>query len=76
MGTSHSQTDNQIPSFGHSHTDGQTPLVAHWDRRPDSFSHGQADKQTPLVKQTPRSEHRRYLYTAARGRPSAHQHRR
>jgi hypothetical protein len=27
VGTSHSQTENQTPSFGHSHTDSQTPSV-------------------------------------------------
>jgi hypothetical protein len=27
VGTSHSQTDNQTPSFGHSHIDGQTPSI-------------------------------------------------
>jgi hypothetical protein len=50
VGTSHSQTDNQIPSVTQSY------------RRSDSFGHSQADKQTPSVKQTTRSERRQYLY--------------
>jgi hypothetical protein len=41
------------------------------DRQPNSFNHSQADKQTPSVRQR-----RQYLCTAARGRQSAHQHRR
>jgi hypothetical protein len=61
VGTSHSQTNNQIPSVTQSY------------RRPDFFGHRQPDKQTPSVKQTPHSKRRQYLYTAARGRSSANQ---